>query len=153
MWKIGQLAQRSGCSIETIRYYEQRQLLPKPSRSVGNFRLYDATHLQQLQFIRHCRSLDIRLEEIRQLLRYRQQPEQECGEINQLLDQHIEQVRLRISALHELQQQLLCLRAQCSGVRSAAACGILRGLAEAGGCQLSAEAQEQPPDTTSRGGG
>lgn len=114
---------------------------------------YDATHLQQLQFIRHCRSLDIRLEEIRQLLRYRQQPEQECGEINQLLDQHIEQVRLRISALHELQQQLLCLRAQCSGVRSAAACGILRGLAEAGGCQLSAEAQEQPPDTTSRGGG
>lgn len=77
MWKIGQLAQRSGCSIETIRYYEQQHLLPKPSRSAGNFRLYDATHLQQLQFIRHCRSLDIRLEEIRQLLRYRQQPEQE----------------------------------------------------------------------------
>lgn len=142
MWKIGQLAQRSGCSIETIRYYEQRQLLPKPSRSVGNFRLYDATHLQQLQFIRHCRSLDISLEEIQRLLRYRQQPERECGEINQLLDQHIEQVSLRIHALHELKQQLQCLRAQCSEVRSTATCGILRGLAEAGGCQFNPKTQE-----------
>jgi DNA-binding transcriptional MerR regulator len=57
--------------VETIRYYEREGLLREPSRSEGNYRLYTDTHIERLQFIRHCRSLDMTLEEIRNLLRFR----------------------------------------------------------------------------------
>ena len=66
--RIGDLAKRSGCEVVTIRYYEKEGLLPKPARSGGNFRLYSDVHIERLQFIRHCRSLDMTLSEIRILL-------------------------------------------------------------------------------------
>ena len=66
--KIGELAKRTGCPVETIRYYEREALLAAPRRSEGNYRLYDDAHAERLQFIRHCRSLDMTLDEIRSLL-------------------------------------------------------------------------------------
>ena len=66
---IGELARRTGIQVETIRYYEREGLLPEPARSDGNYRVYGPGHLEQLQFIRHCRSLDMSLDEVRTLLR------------------------------------------------------------------------------------
>jgi len=48
--------------VETIRYYEREGLLLEPARSEGNYRLYTNVHVERLQFIRHCRSLDMTLE-------------------------------------------------------------------------------------------
>ena len=62
---IGMLAKRTRCQAETIRYYEREGLLPAPARSQGNYRQYDSTHVERLSFIRHCRSLDMTLDEIR----------------------------------------------------------------------------------------
>ena len=87
--RIGDLAKRSGCEVVTIRYYEKEGLLPKPARSGGNFRLYGEAHIERLQFIRHCRSLDMTLSEIRALLGLRDNPMQDCGEVNTLLEAHI----------------------------------------------------------------
>lgn len=56
--KIGELAKRTGCPVETIRYYEREGLLPEPARSEGNYRQYTLAHVERLSFIRHCRSLD-----------------------------------------------------------------------------------------------
>ena len=69
--KIGELAAATGTPIETIRYYEREGLLPAPDRTVGNFRIYDETHLSRLEFVRHCRALDMNLDEIRVLLEFR----------------------------------------------------------------------------------
>ena len=70
--KIGALAKRTGAeTVETIRYYEKEQLLPEPSRSSGNYRLYNEAHMDRLQFILHCRTLDMTLDEVRILLQYR----------------------------------------------------------------------------------
>jgi DNA-binding transcriptional MerR regulator len=57
--KIGELAKQTGCLVETIRYYEGEGLLLEPARSEGNYRLYTDIHIERLQFIRHCRSLDM----------------------------------------------------------------------------------------------
>ena len=73
---IGELARRTGCGIETIRYYEHEGLLPKPGRTSGNFRRYGQEHAELLSFIRHCRSLDMALNEIRILLRFRSAPDE-----------------------------------------------------------------------------
>jgi DNA-binding transcriptional MerR regulator len=74
--KIGELAKRTGSLVETIRYSERQGLLPEPARSEGNYRVYSDTHLERLQLIRHCRSLDMTLVEIRNLLRFRDAPDE-----------------------------------------------------------------------------
>lgn len=131
--KIGELAKRSGCPVETIRYYEREGLLPAPARSEGNFRLYGPTHVERLQFIRHCRSLDMTLNEIRNLLLFRDAPEQNCEEVNALLDSHIGHVADRIAQLKALETELKALRSLCHTAQAAKDCGILQSLSNAEG--------------------
>ncbi|HEX8405516.1 MAG TPA: Cd(II)/Pb(II)-responsive transcriptional regulator [Duganella sp.] len=126
--KIGELAARTGYTVEAIRYYERKGLLPAPARSGGNYRLYRGMHLERLQFIRHCRSLDMALDEIRSLLTVRDRPDQSCGDVNALLDKHIVDVAARIAGLRDLERQLLGLRGMCTQVQTARECAILRCL-------------------------
>ena len=128
--QIGELAKRTGCLVlvETIRYYEREGLLPNPVRSKGNYRLFSDAHVESLQFIRHCRSLDMTLKEIRTLLRFRDTPDENCSNVNALLDQHIEHVSERISKLKLLQDELRGLRSLCKRVQAAKNCRILQSL-------------------------
>ncbi len=128
--KIGELAARTGCEVQTIRFYETERLLPVPLRSAGNYRLYDDTHIERLMFIRRCRSLDMTLDEIRSLLLFQDAPEGECGEVNALLDAHIHHVATRIQELKALEQQLVALSRCCDATRPVQQCGILQELAE-----------------------
>ena len=84
--KIGELSKKSGCSIQTIRYYEREGLLLNPNRSEGNFRLYDSKALKQLEFVKHCRSLDISLNDIKRLIELKNKPEESCSSVNALID-------------------------------------------------------------------
>lgn len=127
--KIGELAKRTGSQVETIRYYEREGLVPAPARSEGNYRLYRAAHVERLQFIRHCRSLDMTLGEIRELLSFRDAPDESCSQVNLLLDRHIRHVGQRIEALQALQQQLKALRSTCHSTQVARDCDILQALA------------------------
>lgn len=129
--KIGDLATATGTPIETIRFYEREQLLPAAARTAGNYRIYDAPHAERLSFIRHCRSLDMALDEIRVLLRFKDAPHEDCGQVNALLDDHIGHVAERIAELKVLAKQLKLLREQCHDVQSAQDCGILQELSSA----------------------
>ncbi|HKX40121.1 MAG TPA: Cd(II)/Pb(II)-responsive transcriptional regulator [Burkholderiaceae bacterium] len=129
--KIGDLSATSTTPIETIRYYEREGLLPAPARTQGNFRVYEAAHLERLQFIRYCRSLDMSLDEVRVLLKFRDAPHESCGDVNALLDEHIGHVSKRIRELRALERQLKELRERCGPARPARDCGILSGLDEA----------------------
>lgn len=128
--KIGELAKRTGATVETIRYYEKQGLLPEPSRSVGNYRLYRDAHIERLQFILHCRTLDMALEEVRVLLKYWDEPNRDCGDVDSLLDEHIEAVEERIKDLIQLKQHLTVLRQKCFSSAPAQSCGILNALAD-----------------------
>lgn len=125
--KIGELAQQAGTPVATVRYYEQEGLLPPAARLANNYRYYGAAHLERLQFILRCRSLDMSLAEIRELLDYKDKEEGACAHTHALLDGHIAQVQARMAELQNLQTQLQLLRAQC-GVASVQACGILQQL-------------------------
>ena len=126
--KIGELARRAGCSIQTIRYYEKKKLLNLPRRSEGNFRLYDQAMFEQLMFIKHCRTLDISLAEIHQLIDLKQSPNSECEDVNNVVDTHIQQVSKRIEELQHLQKQLKTLRRKCKNNQKVKNCGILHDL-------------------------
>ena len=108
--RIGELASLAGSDVDTIRYYEKIGILPKPARTESNYRQYNDQHADRLKFVRHCRSLDMTLDEIRVLLQFRDAPESNCGEVNRLLDEHIGHVISRIAALTELEQELRKLR-------------------------------------------
>lgn len=129
--RIGELARRTGTQVETLRYYEREGLLTEPARSDGNYRLYGPEHLEQVQFIRHCRSLDMSLEEIRVLLRLRGVPADDCADVNSLLDEHLGHVTRRIRELRHLERELKALRARCQAATDAAHCGILSELTRA----------------------
>lgn len=128
--KIGELAKLTGCSVQSIRYYEKEKLLPSMRRSNGNFRLYDLATVEQLKFIKHCRNLDLSLAEILQLIELNQQPGMQCDDVNNMVDAHVEQVALRIKELQHLQKQLKSLRDSCSNDRTVKECGILQNLSE-----------------------
>ncbi len=128
--KIGELAKRTGATVETIRYYEKEALLPEPTRSSGNYRLYNDEHMERLQFVLHCRSLDMTLDEVRILLGYWDEPSTECGNVNDLLDEHIRAVATRMNELAQLKQHLIALRQKCMSESTAESCGILNTLAD-----------------------
>jgi Cd(II)/Pb(II)-responsive transcriptional regulator len=125
--KIGELAQRTGISIETIRFYEAQGLLPPPARAANNYRVYTPEHAEQLAFIAKCRSLDMAHTEIRRLLELQANPQASCQEINQLLDEHLCHVQARIAELTELKQQI---GQRCTTAASVAECGVLQSLHE-----------------------
>jgi len=127
--KIGELARIAMTQVETIRYYERAGLLPGTARSEGNYRIYGDAHVERLSFIRNCRNLDMTLDEIRVLLRFRDAPAENCGTVNALLDEHIGHVADRIRELRLLEKQLKGLRALCQETRDAQHCGILNELA------------------------
>jgi Cd(II)/Pb(II)-responsive transcriptional regulator len=129
--KIGELAKATGAQVETIRYYERKGLLPETTRTEGNYRIYGEAHAERLSFIRHCRSLDMTLDEIRILLRFKDAPTENCSDVNALLDEHIGHVAARIRELRMLERQLQVLRELCHEARDAAHCGILNELAQA----------------------
>ncbi|EIJ70455.1 MULTISPECIES: MerR family transcriptional regulator [Pasteurellaceae] len=112
--RISQLAKAVGCTNETIRFYEQRGLLPKPKRTPSNFRIYTSEHLQRLCFICYCRNLDISLSEIKMLLNLENGSEKQVQEVNQLLDKHIRDVAKRLHELDHLRMELIKLKQKCS---------------------------------------
>jgi Cd(II)/Pb(II)-responsive transcriptional regulator len=128
--KIGELAMATHSQVETIRYYERQGLLSRAPRSDGNYRIYSDEHVQRLGFIRHCRALDMTLDEIRVLLRFKDAPGDDCSDVDTLLDEHIEHVAARVRELKQLQKLLVALREQCSAVRDTGHCGILAGLSQ-----------------------
>ena len=130
--RIGELAQASGTPIETIRFYEREGLLPAAAPPAGHYRIYTPQHADRLGFIRQCRSLDMTLDEVRVLLRFKDQPLADCGEVNSLLDEHIGHVAERIKALRALEKELRALRAACPVPHASADCGILQGIDHAG---------------------
>lgn len=144
--RIGDLAESTGTAVETIRFYEREGLIPAAQRAHNNYRVYAPAHTERLAFIRHCRSLDMTLDEIRTLLRLRDAPSQNCGEVNALLDEHIGHVTQRIRELRTLQKDLKVLRASCATPHAIEQCGILNELDTA-----AAQSTSSPPRRHIRG--
>lgn len=129
--KIGELAKRSACSVEAVRFYEREGLLEAPTREDNGYRSYTNAHLVQLNFIRHCRSLGMGLPDVRILRNLQAHPELACDEINHLIESQIDLVHQQVKSLRLLEQQLHSLRDTCQANTNVGECGILRNLEQA----------------------
>ncbi len=124
--RIGELAKATGIDVETLRYYERIGLLHPPSRQVNGYRTYDQDAVERANFIRHCRALDMGLNDINRLLGLASKPEADCSGVNRLLDEHFARVRTKLESLRILEKQLARLRNQCDIAHKVSDCGILR---------------------------
>ena len=121
---IGALARRSGVNIETIRYYERIKLLPPPPRSGSGRRLFGATELRMLVFIRRSRELGFSIGEIRALLRLGGPQKASCREVRVIAAGHLEDIRAKLKDLRKLERLLAGTIARCTG-RTAPDCPVL----------------------------
>lgn len=111
----GVIAKQTGINAETIRYYEKIGLLPEPSRSSGGHRVYENEHAQRLRFIKRCRELGFNLDEIRGLLILVDQQEVSCALVQHIADDHVVNIRKKISDLRKMEKTLKDLSSRCSG--------------------------------------
>lgn len=125
--RIGAVARLSGCSVETIRYYEKIGLIAAPRRTANGYRGYTPAALSQLQFIRHARALGFDLSTIRELLTLARDPEADCREADRIASRHLERVESHIASLQRLADELRTLVKQCRGQRIAE-CRIIEAL-------------------------
>jgi MerR family mercuric resistance operon transcriptional regulator len=111
---IGVLSKRTGCNIETIRYYEKIGLLAAPTRSAGGHRMYGTGHLMRLNFIRRARDLGFTLDDIRALLRLAGERDRSCGEARDLAAGHLADVEAKIADLKKMARVLKEMVARCA---------------------------------------
>ena len=125
---IGRLAALTGVKIPTIRFYEQNDLVPPPSRTEGGQRRYDESAVRRLHFIRHARDLGFSVEDIRQLLALSEHPIVSCEAAEEIAHHHLRQVERKIARLRLIRSELKRMIEGCGG-GSVADCRILEAIA------------------------
>lgn len=112
--QIGQVATNLGLNPKTIRYYEDIGLLPEPKRTLSGYRQYSAPDVERIDFIRRARTLELSLDEIGEILSFRDQSEAPCPYVMHLVAAKIEQVERKIVDLRELRRELVDLHAEAA---------------------------------------
>lgn len=113
-WAIGALAERSGCSVATIRYYEEIGLIPLAKRQANGHRVYDSRSVNLLTFIRRCRDFGFPIEQVRELVALSQSDARACTETLAIAQTHLRAVRGKLAELRELERSLSRMAAACS---------------------------------------
>lgn len=124
----GQLAQKTGCNHETIRYYEKIGMMPDPPRTAAGYRIYARAHARRLQFILRARELGFSIDDIKGLLALVDGGTQTCAEVKERTERHLADIREKIADLRRIEDILATTAARCSGT-DVPECPILEALA------------------------
>jgi MerR family transcriptional regulator, copper efflux regulator len=125
-FNIGQLAQRGGVAIDTVRYYERDGLLAPASRSASGYRRYGDAELKRLRFIRRAKALGFSLDDIRGLLAL--SDERNVAKVRYAAEAKLADIDNRLAELTRIRDGLRELIAACPGHGQAEACPILTAL-------------------------
>ena len=104
--KIGDLAQQTGLSTKTIRYYEDIGVLPDPVRAPNGYRSYDDGVVTRLGFIREAQTAGLSLTEIQWILDLKDEGESTCGHTIEFLESHLDNVETQLNELERTRDQL-----------------------------------------------
>lgn len=112
--KRGELAKRTGCHLETIRYYENAGLMPEPARTDAGHRIYDGEEERRLRFILRARELGFTIAELRGMLSLADGKGGACRDIHAMTKSHITGIRKKISDLQKLDATLSKISKRCA---------------------------------------
>ncbi len=126
--KRSELAQATGCNLETVRYYENIGVMPPPRRSENGYRVYEEEDRKRLNFVMRGRELGFNLEEIKGLLALLDTDSVTCAEVYTRTENHLTSVRQKIRALKKLEKVLAETASKCTGT-DAPECPVIDALA------------------------
>jgi len=127
---IGQIAQRAGVGVETVRFYERRGLLARPPRPTSGFRDYPPATVDRIVFIRRAKELGFQLREIKELLLLRVRSGANCGTVKRRATDKLEEIQGKIADLRRMKRTLTQLVAACDRRAPTAECPVLGTLAK-----------------------
>lgn len=127
-YRKNELTKLADISPDTLRYYERIGLLSEPQRQANGYRLFNDTHLNELRFIKTCRSLGFSIEDIRELQDLKRNGNTACHNADKIVAKHLAQTALKIKQLQAIQQTLQTI-ADCDQDKSAE-CKVLSFLVE-----------------------
>ena len=103
---IGEIAERLNLNPRTIRYYERIGMLPNPRRTESGYRVYDERTVERLEFIRKAKALDLKLDEIKQILLLHDRGEAPCERTQAFVGNKITEIEEKIGDLTSLKEKL-----------------------------------------------
>ena len=128
--RIGDIAARADVSVDTVRYYEGRGLIPPGSRhGSGGYRHYDPGVIECIRFIKQAQSLGFTLDDARELVALRDAPSSVCGDIRGCVETKLRVVDEKIAELQAAREQLAALASSCGSVDEPAShCPIVEAM-------------------------
>jgi Zn(II)-responsive transcriptional regulator len=126
--KIGEVAERGGVHLQTIRYYEREGLLPAPRRLASGYRLFTDDIVRRVRFIKRAQELGFTLSEIKELLTLRVNESRSSGEVRSIAEAKITDIDGKIRSLVAMKRALTHLTDRCSGHGPASECPILESI-------------------------
>jgi len=109
--QIKDVAAQAGVSIDTVRYYEKRGLLPEAPRTAAGYRLFDDASVERVRFIKQAQRLWFTLDEIASLLTI---PGNSCcSRVREMLDHKLAEVDARLQAVGEFRDKLAAYLGKC----------------------------------------
>ena len=123
-----QLAKTVAVNIETLRYYERRGLIPEPQRKESGYRQYSPDYIVRIHFIQKAKALGFTLEEIKDLLSLRVDPQTSCEQVRERAAAKMLEIEQKIAALKKMKSALRKLAASCHSGGPAGECPILEAL-------------------------
>lgn len=127
--RIGEIAAMSGVPAKTIRFWEEVHALPEPSRTPSGYRVYDASTIERLGFVRHAQAAGFSLDQIRQVLDIGDSGNSPCRHVRDLIDGRLAEVDARIAELEATRKHLRVLARRAAGQNPAEChgyCSILQ---------------------------
>lgn len=113
---IGEVAEQLNINRKTIRYYESIGLIPNAARNDSGYRVFRGEDLERLRFILRAKTLDFSLDDIEEILDFRERGEAPCRYVADLIQEKIVQVDEKIAALHRLRSELEQLAEQAEAL-------------------------------------
>ena len=111
--RIGEVAASAGVSVEALRYYEQRGLLPKPARTDAGYRQYSPEAVRVVRFIKHAQILGFTLADIADLLRLASSGRDNCHEVHDFAQTKIDDITVKVDRLSAIRDALNQLTTNC----------------------------------------
>ncbi len=125
---IGEVARRTGVSVETIRYYEREALIHEPPRSTAGYRRYPTETVRRIRFIKRAKALGFTLGEVAELLSLQTAPGASCADVKARAQVKIADIDERLRMFERMKQALVQLVGQCHGHGPVSECPILESL-------------------------
>lgn len=133
MLSIGELSRRTGVKVPTIRFYEQKGLMPEPDRTSGNQRRYDRAALDRLTFIRHTRDLGLPLDDVMELISLEGARGDALDRAHDIAQSQRLALRRRIAQLQSLELELARISSVCDGTHDHV-CAVLHAFTDHSDC-------------------